>query len=190
MFGTSSVSSEREVFTVWMKSLVLNGNGCTVFDKNGDIVYRIDNYECKDSSEVLLMDLRGSVLFTIVKKKFRLFGCWEGYRSTNSMSQNDKQWFRVRKVCKFPKRISPCEVTVKLDEKESTVYYRMERLGRNSACRIIDNTGRVVAEMRKKQTDSGVALGDDVSTLVVEPHVDHSLIMGLVVVYGLINHTV
>jgi hypothetical protein len=34
-----------------------------------------------------------------------------------------------------------------------------------------------------------VSLGEDVLTLVVEPNVDHSLIMGLLVVHGLINHS-
>lgn len=34
----------------------------------------------------------------------------------------------------------------------------------------------------------GVALGEDVLKLTVEPHVDHSLIMALVTVYGLINN--
>lgn len=43
-------------------------------------------------------------------------------------------------------------------------------------------------QVKRKQTASGVALGEDVLTLVVEPNVDHLLIMGLVVVCGLINH--
>ncbi|CAN6579176.1 unnamed protein product [Malus baccata var. baccata] len=32
-------------FTLWMKSLVMQGNGCTAFDANGQVVYRIDNYD-------------------------------------------------------------------------------------------------------------------------------------------------
>ncbi|PIA43250.1 hypothetical protein AQUCO_02000587v1 [Aquilegia coerulea] len=60
------ITSEREVFTIWMKSILLNGNGCTVFNANGDIIYRIDNYNCKCNREVYLMNLRGSVLFTIL----------------------------------------------------------------------------------------------------------------------------
>lgn len=42
--------------------------------------------------------------------------------------------------------------------------------------------------MKRKITTSGVVLGEDVLTMVVEPHVDHSLIMGLVVVFGLLHH--
>lgn len=65
---TSYMTSKRETFTVWMKSLVFQGNGCTVFDTNGEIVYRIDNYEKNRSNEVYLMDLKGKVLFSIRRK--------------------------------------------------------------------------------------------------------------------------
>lgn len=61
-------SSGRETFTVWMKSLVFQGNGCTVFNSDGEIVYRMDNYDTKCSSEVYLMDLQGKVLFTILRR--------------------------------------------------------------------------------------------------------------------------
>lgn len=61
-------SSKRETFTIWMKSLVLNGKGCTVFDSDGHIMYRVDNYNSKSNNEVYLMDFDGGVLFTILKK--------------------------------------------------------------------------------------------------------------------------
>lgn len=66
--SASSSSTKRETLTVWMKSLVMQGNGCTAYNENGQIVYRIDNYDQKDSNEVYLMDLRGKVLFTILRK--------------------------------------------------------------------------------------------------------------------------
>jgi hypothetical protein len=64
------MTSKRESFTVWMKSLVYQTNGCTVYNTNGDIVYRVDNYDKKGSNEVHLMDLRGKVLFTIRRKVY------------------------------------------------------------------------------------------------------------------------
>ena len=42
-------------------------------------------------------------------------------------------------------------------------------------------------QVRPKQLSSGVMLGDDVLTLVVEPQIDHSIIMALVTVYGLMT---
>jgi len=59
------VSPRREIFTLWMKSLVYHGNGCTVYDSNGKIVYRIDNYNIKRSKQVHLMDSNGKILFSI-----------------------------------------------------------------------------------------------------------------------------
>lgn len=43
-------------------------------------------------------------------------------------------------------------------------------------------------QVKRKTSKCGVVLGDDVLTMVVEPYIDHSLVMGLLVVYGLINH--
>lgn len=61
-------SSKRESFTVWMKSLIMQGNGCTVYNEKGEVVYRMDNYDSRQSREVYLMDLQGRVVFTIVKR--------------------------------------------------------------------------------------------------------------------------
>ena len=41
------LTTEKESFTIWMKSLVFNTNGCTVFDSKGNIIYRVDNYNSK-----------------------------------------------------------------------------------------------------------------------------------------------
>jgi hypothetical protein len=42
-------------------------------------------------------------------------------------------------------------------------------------------------QAKPKQSSSGVLLGDDVLALVVEPHMDHSLMIALLIVYGLIR---
>lgn len=71
-FGSTSsnsyMASTRETYTVWLKSLVFHGNGCTIFNSKGEIVFRVDNYQEKSSSEVFLMDLNGDVLFSIQRK--------------------------------------------------------------------------------------------------------------------------
>jgi len=59
--------NKRERYTVWMKSLVLHSNGCTVYNSNGNIVYRVENYDKKGGREVNLMNLQGNVLCTIKK---------------------------------------------------------------------------------------------------------------------------
>jgi hypothetical protein len=70
------------VFTIWMKSLVLNGSGCTVYDSGGRIVYRVDNYGSRRAADVCLMDLAGNVVVQILSKARlgHLVGRWDGYR--------------------------------------------------------------------------------------------------------------
>lgn len=54
--------------------------------------------------------------------------------------------------------------------------------------RLICQLGFVQA--KRKQLSSGVVLGDDVLTMVMETQMDHSLIMALVTVYGLIRRKI
>ncbi|KAL9406436.1 hypothetical protein Peur_003408 [Populus x canadensis] len=173
---------ERQTYTIWMKSLLCQTNGCTVFDSDGDIVYRVDNYDKKCSNKVYLMDLRGRVLVTIRRKRLHCFGCWYGYR-WDSYANKEKPWFQVKKYCRFICMGSfACQVTVGFEK------YWVEKLASKTAFRIVGIDGNVIAEVKQKQLSSGITLGDDVLTLVVEPHVDHSLIMAIVTVYGLIKH--
>jgi uncharacterized protein YxjI len=66
--GTVCRSEKRKVFTLWLKSLVLNGRGCTVYDSDGLIVYRVDNYDSRCRDNICLMDLRGNIVVNILKK--------------------------------------------------------------------------------------------------------------------------
>lgn len=186
--GEEHRSQQREVFTIWMKSLVLNGSGCTVFDSRGRIVYRVDNYGSHRSVDVCLMDITGSVVLQVLKK----FGRWEGYRcgagEWGEPRGRGRPWFTV--VSNKWGRGPRCEFR----SDGHAVRYKMDGgRRRQQAARaswIVDNaTGLAVAEVKRKLTATGVSLGEDVLTLVVEPNVDHSLIMGLLVVHGLINHS-
>ncbi|XP_030453972.1 protein LURP-one-related 11-like [Syzygium oleosum] len=176
------MTPKREAFTVWMKSLVMQSNGCTVFNQNGEIVYRIDNYEKKGSRKVFLMDLRGKVLFTIIQRKLRVLGRWEGYKCDEQDVNHGKLWFRVKKGCPIFKRRLSCQVSVHCDDGRN--IFNIESMAGKSEFRIVNRTGGLIAEGKRKQSSSGVYLGDDVLSLVVEPEVDHSLVVALVAVYG------
>nr|XP_010938500.1 protein LURP-one-related 11 [Elaeis guineensis] len=180
------ITSRREVYTIWMKSLVFNGNGCTVYDSNGRIAYRVDNYACKCSDEVYFMDHGGKVLFKILRKKFSVLRLWEGYRCTDPGLEEKNPWFRVQKARRLLSRDRSSETIVWVGCGKE---YKIEGWAHKSEYRIMDMAGGLVAEVKRKQTASGVALGDDVLSLVVEPSVNHLLIMGLMVVCGLINHS-
>ncbi|KAL0408257.1 UNVERIFIED_CONTAM: protein LURP-one-related 11 [Sesamum radiatum] len=157
-------SSEREVFTVWMKSLVIGSNGCTVFNSKGEIVFRVDNYQTRCSREVLLMDYTGRVLFSIKRKKLLIFRSWEGYKWTNSEFDDDEgEWFKVKRKCKFFSRgISSCHVILGCNKTGAQCSYKVVGLKGKPTIKITDYTGRVLAEVMQKQSFGGVSLGDDV----------------------------
>ncbi|KAJ0104642.1 hypothetical protein Patl1_17739 [Pistacia atlantica] len=175
---------KRESFTIWMKSLLCHSNGCTVFDSDGQIVYRVDNYDKKCRNEVYLMDLRGKVLFTIKKKKLLVFESWEGYKwSSSSTVKKEKPWFKVKKYCKyFFMGDLACKVSAGHDN-----YWMVRSSAGKADFKIVNNDGNIIAEANQKQSSSGILLGEDVLTLRVEPYVDHSFIVALVTVYGLVN---
>lgn len=54
--------------TVWRKSLVISCEGFTVFDSDGNLVYRVDNY-IERPEEVTLMDASGRSVLTIRRRR-------------------------------------------------------------------------------------------------------------------------
>lgn len=100
-----------------------------------------------------------------------------------------KPWFTVTRPCSpFRWRSPPtssCEFWC-----DDTGRVRRYTITGKQECRIVDSsTGLAVAEAKRKTTVCGVALGEDVLSLAVEPHADPSLVMGLLLVHGLMNHT-
>ncbi|XP_016513111.1 protein LURP-one-related 11 [Nicotiana tabacum] len=188
--SNSYMSPRREIFTLWMKSLVYHGNGCTVYDSKGQIVYRIDNYNIKRSKEVHLMDSNGRVLFSIRNRKVPVFGHWDGYKwSYEGVTSKEIPWFQVKKIHNVLRgdNMNYYNVILGCNQAEANCYNII--LGTTSI-KIVTQAGRLVAEVKQKQATSGVLFGSDVLTLVVEPHVDHSLVMALVTVCGLIHHKI
>ncbi|KZV40974.1 protein LURP-one-related 4 [Dorcoceras hygrometricum] len=178
---------EKETYTIWMKSLIFHGNGCTIFNSKGEIAFRVDNYQKKCSTEVFLMDSEGQVLFSLTRKKLRVFPCWQGFKGIVSKGQIERlPWFQVRRNPRILRRRTSYQVSFKCDENIGSCYKILGFEGK-SILKIIDSSGHILAEATQKQT-SGVALGDDVSTLMVEADADQSLVMALITVYGLINN--
>lgn len=67
------VSQTPLVLTVWKKSLLFSCNGFTVFDSNGNLVFRVDNYTAGTKAEIVLMDASGHSLLTIRRKVLFFF---------------------------------------------------------------------------------------------------------------------
>lgn len=121
-------------------------------------------------------------------QKLLRFGNWDGYKCNGPTEKNEKPWFQVKSTCKFLKKDQKYDVLVGCDETKSGSCYKIGGLAEKAEFNITDSEGRVVAEVKRKQSECGVVLGEDVLSLKVERTVDHSLIMALVAVYGLLTH--
>lgn len=109
-------------------------------------------------------------------QKFRIFGCWDGYKCDFSTKQ---RWFRVTKK----------RHTIHVDLGFNQRGYKIVKSDGKLGFKImnLDQDGSLVAEIKQKQTASGINLGNDVFMLTVEPGIDQSLIMAIVMVHGLIH---
>lgn len=64
---------EEEIqLTVLKTSLFFTGDGFTVYDPKGTLVFRVDSYEpdARDKGELILMDASGRCLLTVRRKVF------------------------------------------------------------------------------------------------------------------------
>ncbi|TVU34656.1 hypothetical protein EJB05_16499, partial [Eragrostis curvula] len=192
--ATPADPPEQQVYTVWMKSLVFNGYGCTIYGHDGCVAYRVDNYACSRSREVYVMDSGGKTLIKLLNKKFGVFKSWKGYSYCNDSGGQEveaaKPWFSVQKAHRILKKegqySSRAVVSVCISEK----VYHIDDVSHKSEYRISDADGKVVAEMKRKQTASGLVLGEDILTLTVGPAEDVLLVVGLVVVCGLLSRCI
>ncbi|KAM3231222.1 hypothetical protein ACQJBY_061412 [Aegilops geniculata] len=172
-----------QAYTVWMKSLVFNGNGCAVYGPDGAVAFRVDNYGCRGGREVFLMDRAGNALIRIRRKGFGMFRRWEVCRCAHDGGMEEPTpWFSVRRAEKGG-------AAVAMHAGAGTCYRIDGCCARKPEYRVNGVDGAVVAEVAPKQTAAGVVLGEDVLTLTVSPEVDHLLVLGLVVVCGLMNRS-
>ncbi|KAF7032633.1 hypothetical protein CFC21_043787 [Triticum aestivum] len=182
--SSSDDQRSQQAYTVWMKSLVFNGNGCTVYSPDGAVAFRVDNYGCRGGREVFFMDRKGNALIRIRRKGFGMFRSWEVCRCAHNGGQEEEatQWFSVRRAEKGG-------AAVAMHGGTGTCYTIDGCSARKSEYSVRGVDGAVVAEVARKQTPAGVVLGEDVLALTVAPEADHLLFLGLVVVRGLINRS-
>jgi hypothetical protein len=111
-----------------------------------------------------------------------MFRRWEARRCFDDDDDDGEEarpWFTVRKTWS-----NAAAVTMHGHGRRT---YTVDGCSRKSDYRISGADGAVVAAIARKQTASGVVLGEDVLTLTVGPEVDHLLVLGLVVVCGVMN---
>lgn len=64
------VYNEEKHLTVMKTSLFFAGDGYTVYDCKGELVFRVDSYgpDAREKDEIVLMDAQGKCLLTVRRK--------------------------------------------------------------------------------------------------------------------------
>ncbi|CAH1418656.1 unnamed protein product [Lactuca virosa] len=168
------------VLTVWKKSLLFNCYGFTVFDSNGNLVFRVDNYTAGGNAEIVLMDASGRSIFTIRRKRLSLLDNWVVFDGETTANPR----FTVTKHVNFLGTKSLAHVSVPAPgSRTKKVMYEIEGSYSQRCCGVYDEKRRRVAEIRAKEAVGGVGFGGDVFRLIVQqPEIDPTVAMALVVV--------
>ncbi|TXG50501.1 hypothetical protein EZV62_023025 [Acer yangbiense] len=128
---------------------------------------------------------RSFLLLLLLLQKTLVLGRWDvyGWSSCNYNKKKEKPWFQVKRYCRIFRGDIACQITVGQNK------YWIERSSGpyKAAFRIVNIYGGIIAEVNQKRSSSGFLFGEDVLTLKVESHIDHSFIVALVIVNGLIN---
>ncbi|PWA41739.1 tubby C-terminal-like domain-containing protein [Artemisia annua] len=172
--GTGAATQSPLVLTIWKKSLLFNCHGFTVFDSNGNLVYRVDNYNSGTKPEIVLMDASGRSLLTIRRKRLSLMENWLIYDGETTVNP----LMAVTKHVNLRKSKSMAHVTVA----GSREKYDIEGSYRHRSCVVYGEKRRCVAEIKRKEAVGGVTFGGDVFRLFVQPEIDPSVAMAILVV--------
>ncbi|KAL0382550.1 UNVERIFIED_CONTAM: protein LURP-one-related 8 [Sesamum calycinum] len=169
--------SSSRVLTVWRKSLLFNCDGFTVFDADGNLVYRVDNYMSGNKGEIFLMDASGTSLLTIRRKKLSLTDSWLVYDGETADNPRFVVTKNVVNLLKSKRLLA--QVT---SPRKNTEVYEIEGSYSQRCCAVYDEKRRRVAEIKQKEASvKGVAFGTDIFRLVVQPGFDATLAMAIVI---------
>ncbi|KAH7841163.1 hypothetical protein Vadar_026456 [Vaccinium darrowii] len=177
-----STGGAWQSLTVWRKSLVLKCNGFTVIDSNGNLIFRVDNYPGRPE-EVVLMDGSGKPLLTICRRnKFRvLVDNWLVYEGEMNDSSSKKPICCARKHLTILQPSANVLAHVYYRPSDKRYAYVIEGSYVNRSCWVLDESRRVVAEIKKKESVNGdVSFGAEVFLLIVRPGFSHNFAMVIV----------
>ncbi|KAG2326459.1 hypothetical protein Bca52824_009187 [Brassica carinata] len=160
-------SKEAIVLTVWKKSLLFNCDGFTVYNSNGDLVFRVDNYMNSPKDNIVLMDASGLPLLSIRRKRLSLGDCWMVY---DGETRRDPIFTAKKNVGIMTNRRCLVSVSSKKTPK------KLQNIGREEEQE--DNGG----DQEKEAMVGGVAFGKDVFKLIVEPEMEPRVAMALTII--------
>ncbi|WVZ00460.1 hypothetical protein V8G54_026529 [Vigna mungo] len=184
--GPGYVFKEEIHLTVLKTSLFFAGDGFTVYDCKGQLVFRVDSYgpDTRDRDELVLMDPNGRCLLTVRRKQRpSLHQRWEGFKGERM--DGDKPIFSVKRASIIGR--ARASLTVEMYDNPGEEY-QIEGCFSQRCCTIFNVTKESVAEIRRKvDPTTSVVLGKEVFSLCVKAGFDAAFAMGFVLVLDQIN---
>ncbi|CAI9784633.1 unnamed protein product [Fraxinus pennsylvanica] len=172
--------------TVWRKSLLFSCKGFTVIGSDGSLLYRVDNYT-GHPNQIILMDGSGNPIFTICKhKKLGLVDNWLIYEGEvgedcSIKTTSKKPIYSVKKNLNIIQTNLNVLAYVYRVMSDKRYAYMIQGSYANRSCRILDDSRKVVAEIKKKEAiNGGVSYGLEVFLLIVRPGFDSRFAMAIV----------
>ncbi|KAL5974901.1 hypothetical protein ACLOJK_031577 [Asimina triloba] len=162
--------------TVWRKSLLFNCNGFTVFDAKGSLVFRVDNYLAGNSGKILLMDGGGKPLLTIRRKGISIGSHWLIFNGEDAVNPR----FSVTKPTNLFTSKTIARVSSACGPRH--MAYVIEGSYARRSCSIYDSKRQPMAEIQRKEGVAGVAYGQDIFRLVIQPEFEMPVAMSLVII--------
>ncbi|WOH05537.1 hypothetical protein DCAR_0624955 [Daucus carota subsp. sativus] len=179
----SLIYDKETQLTVHKTCLFFDGDGFTVYDSSGDLVYRVESYaiSAREHAEIVLMDPLGRCLLTVRRKRPSLHQRWEGFLGERKSGQ--KAIFSVRRSS----MIGRSSVTVEVYNSTGDEY-EIEGSIAQRCCTIFDGAKTPMAEIKRKvDCTSETVLGKEVFSLFLKPGFDAAFAMALVLVLDQIN---
>ncbi|KAK7325253.1 hypothetical protein VNO77_29412 [Canavalia gladiata] len=179
------VFKEEIHLTVLKTSLFFAGDGFTVYDCKGQLVFRVDSYgpDTRDRDELVLMDPNGRCLLTVRRKRPSLHQRWEGFKGERM--DGDKPIFSVKRASIIGRLRASVTVEVYDNPGEE---YQIEGCFSQRFCTVFNVMKEPMAEIRRKvDPTTSVTLGKEVFSLSVKPGFDAAFAMGFVLILDQIN---
>ncbi|KAL6619044.1 hypothetical protein ACP70R_034183 [Stipagrostis hirtigluma subsp. patula] len=187
--AAAPADEEPVTLTVWRKSLLFNCRGFTVFDARGNLVYRVDSYASDSRAEVVLMDAAGRPVLTVRRRKLIGLGADQWLVYAGEETRRTPPLYAVKRAgaaaqymrgggAKCMAHVAPCSGAVAGKAAAAAGGaggYEVEGSYLRRCCTVYDERRRAVAEVRPKE-----AVGSDVFRLVVQPGMEVSLAMAVV----------
>ncbi|XP_047342567.1 protein LURP-one-related 5-like [Impatiens glandulifera] len=182
--GSYPMIDEHETqLTVRKTSLFFSGDGFTVYDSNGQLIFRVDSYgpDSHSNDELILMDASGRCLITVHRKRPSLHNRWEGYKGEGTNGK--KPIFSVKRSSIIGRSGVTVEVYGDGENSSAVEEYHIEGSFKQRFCTFLDSGKEIVAEIKRKvDVSTNMMLGKDVFSLCLKGGFDGALAMGLVLI--------